>query len=555
MDKPYIPSLSKIRNFLIIILSLTAMIIMGIATPAQAETPPVDSPLTVTATAGNTLIAISWDNTLLPPTTTYTATATAGEQQQTCTTTDNHCTITSLTNDTPYVITVTASDENSNTTTAILEKQIIPGVCTITQQGLTLKVFQPTTITGDITCSGTVPPTGTITITNTSDQTPQTITTETTQTTDTTATYTTGDITPTVGGVGTLTTTLTNPDVGITGTTATPLTVDKANIKILPTLPKLRSERTSTILVSTSTAVTPKYGTLQPAQARQLKVVTVLTENTGDGTRQTRQIVTKTNVNGQTLIPVNIWKKAIIKITVVGNESVLPAATTFTVTSQANHISATIPVFAPQPKLKYPDRAKAQGFGANARISLIPLKTWNFMQNRTWNYHCVGKNSLRLINVNYWGFDGYRYRGEIIVRADTAQDVANIFTNLYNIGYPIRQMILPDKFGHNINGWPGANDYAQMSADNTSGFNCRYVVGLEYFHVLSPHASGRAIDINPWENPYAAPTGYFPNSWYMYSRSANNTGVLNKYSVGVFTSRGYFWGGWWSAADYQHFQR
>ena len=38
-----------------------------------------------------------------------------------------------------------------------------------------------------------------------------------------------------------------------------------------------------------------------------------------------------------------------------------------------------------------------------------------------------------------------------------------------------------------------------MAADNTSGFNCRFVGGTSRW---SMHAYGEAIDVNPVENPY-----------------------------------------------------
>ena len=51
-----------------------------------------------------------------------------------------------------------------------------------------------------------------------------------------------------------------------------------------------------------------------------------------------------------------------------------------------------------------------------------------------------------------------------------------------------------------------------MRADNTSGFNCRSVVNKP--SVMSPHARGRAVDINTWENPYRSATGLVPNTWW-----------------------------------------
>jgi hypothetical protein len=166
----------------------------------------------------------------------------------------------------------------------------------------------------------------------------------------------------------------------------------------------------------------------------------------------------------------------------------------------------------------------------------------------------VGRSQLRYIQVNYWGFDNSRYRGEIVVNASIASRTAAIFSDLYRLKYPIRQMRLADDFGKGK--IMGANDYAAMAADNTSGFNCRYVDGKEADEVLSPHAFGIAIDINSWENPYVAPTGTFPDSYYM-NRTRTQPAMLKSITdpaVKAFESRGLQWGGRWNPKDYQHFQ-
>ena len=47
----------------------------------------------------------------------------------------------------------------------------------------------------------------------------------------------------------------------------------------------------------------------------------------------------------------------------------------------------------------------------------------------------------------------------------------------------------------------GASDFRSIEADNTSAFNCRYVDGTTRW---SEHAYGRAVDLNPIENPYVS---------------------------------------------------
>ena len=173
------------------------------------------------------------------------------------------------------------------------------------------------------------------------------------------------------------------------------------------------------------------------------------------------------------------------------------------------------PAAAPKPR-RLPAQPHAVGSGANPVITRIPSRVWRSMVSRSWHRGCpVGRTSLRLIRINYWDFSGYRRRGELVVRAAIARRAAAAFRDMYRGRYPIRAMYRVDRFG-----WSqrlrGANDLSSMAHDNTSGFNCRGVVGNP--GVRSPHSWGRAIDVNPWENPYASRQGIVPNTWW-YSRS------------------------------------
>ena len=215
--------------------------------------------------------------------------------------------------------------------------------------------------------------------------------------------------------------------------------------------------------------------------------------------------------------------------------------------------AVTFPSGAVLPKPKFNDAPAAIGAGANAVITAIPNAMWASMQGVSWHSGCMARSSLRYISINYLGFDGYRYRGSIIVASKAAKATASAFTKLYNLQYPIRSMFLVDRFGKAPHGYPGANDYASMASDNTSGFNCRYVVGKERVRAMSPHAYGLAIDLNTWENPYYSARGPYPNSWWL-PRTRKSAVVLTSTSAAVraFRSVGFSWGG--SYMDYQHFQ-
>jgi hypothetical protein len=101
----------------------------------------------------------------------------------------------------------------------------------------------------------------------------------------------------------------------------------------------------------------------------------------------------------------------------------------------------------------------------------------------------------------------------------------------------------------------GGSDFRSIEADNTSAFNCRYVDGTTRW---SEHAYGRAIDLNPLENPYVTASGTtsHPRSSPYLRRSPYRAGmaVEGGLAVRAFDAAGWSWGGRWSGArDHQHF--
>jgi hypothetical protein len=101
----------------------------------------------------------------------------------------------------------------------------------------------------------------------------------------------------------------------------------------------------------------------------------------------------------------------------------------------------------------------------------------------------------------------------------------------------------------------GASDFRSIEADNTSAFNCRYVDGTTRW---SEHAYGRAIDVNPIENPYVTSSGTtsHPASAPYLRRTPYRAGMAVEGGalVRAFAAAGFGWGGRWSGAkDYQHF--
>jgi hypothetical protein len=153
------------------------------------------------------------------------------------------------------------------------------------------------------------------------------------------------------------------------------------------------------------------------------------------------------------------------------------------------------------------------------------------------------------VKVNYWGYDGYRYRGELVVHHAVARRTVDVFTDLYAQRLPIRAMYLVDRFGYSSR-LGGADNYDSMAAGNTSAFNCRGVVGNP--SVRSPHSYGRAIDINTWENPYHSRTGIVPNTWWAtHSHPKIGWRTASHPVVKVLRANGFRWT--YGNADAHHF--
>jgi D-alanyl-D-alanine carboxypeptidase len=157
----------------------------------------------------------------------------------------------------------------------------------------------------------------------------------------------------------------------------------------------------------------------------------------------------------------------------------------------------------------------------------------------------VGPSQLRRLEVSHWDFAGRRRIGSIVVHADEARDVLSVFRKLYAARFPIRRL-------RPVEAYKGSDD-ASMAADNTSGFNCRFVSGTSRW---SQHAYGLAIDVNPVENPYVHGGRAEPPAGRRFlDRSRARPGMVVSGGVvdSAFAAIGWRWGGRWSTPDYQHF--
>lgn len=184
----------------------------------------------------------------------------------------------------------------------------------------------------------------------------------------------------------------------------------------------------------------------------------------------------------------------------------------------------------------------------DARVSRLVPAVRDRMRGRSWRPGCpVNLRELRLIRLTYHGFDRQPHIGRLVVHRRWARAMVRVFRHLYEARFPIRRMRLVDRYG--------ANDQRSMAADNTSAFNCRWRGGV--CCIWSQHAYGRAIDINPVENPYLWSGGVSPPAGVDYlDRSRHRKGMIHRRDEvwRAFDAVGWEWGGSWAGGpDYQHF--
>jgi D-alanyl-D-alanine carboxypeptidase len=193
-----------------------------------------------------------------------------------------------------------------------------------------------------------------------------------------------------------------------------------------------------------------------------------------------------------------------------------------------------------------PDRGEQDRW--RGTTSEIHGKVEDKIVGSSWREGCpVGLEKLRLLRVRHWGFDGDVHNGRLVVHRGHDREVLRVFRRLFRKRFAIRRIKLIDRYG--------ADDHRSMNADNTSGFNCRYVAGTTRW---SMHAYGKAIDINPIENPYVTSSGHVsPPAGEQYAdRSRNAKGMIHSGDLVVraFRRIGWKWGGNWDwPRDYQHF--
>jgi hypothetical protein len=182
------------------------------------------------------------------------------------------------------------------------------------------------------------------------------------------------------------------------------------------------------------------------------------------------------------------------------------------------------------------------------KITPLSAKQRALMTGISWRPGCpVALRDLRLLTVSHWGFDGRRRTGRLVVHVTAASPLRTVFRRLYTARFPVRRIVPIDAYG--------GSDFRSIEADNTSAFNCRRATGSSSW---SEHAYGRAIDVNPIENPYTKNGGVYHTASRPYvARHPVRKGMAVEGGalVRAFDAIGWGWGGRWtgSVKDYQHF--
>ena len=200
--------------------------------------------------------------------------------------------------------------------------------------------------------------------------------------------------------------------------------------------------------------------------------------------------------------------------------------------------------------------AAIERFGADRCFAAdtIDDATFERMKGRSFkpNPH-IHRSDLRYLRTLHVNHEGDIVVGEMVCNKAIANDLTDIFRQLYEARYPIERMVLIDNYD--------ADDERSMRDNNSSCFCYRVVSGSK---VLSAHARGMAVDINPLYNPYVKvrkdgsryvqpatgePYTHRTRS-FIYKMTASDL------CVRLFLAHGFTWGGsWGNPKDFQHFEK
>jgi peptidoglycan LD-endopeptidase CwlK len=156
----------------------------------------------------------------------------------------------------------------------------------------------------------------------------------------------------------------------------------------------------------------------------------------------------------------------------------------------------------------------------------------------------------KVVKLKYYSADGKIHQGQLVIDIELRNDIKKVFALALKERFPIYSIIpISDKRFRKDGRW---DDELSMEANNTSAFNYREITGGGR---LSNHAYGRAIDMNPFQNPYIKEGVILPHG-ARYDPSSAGTFTSDHPIVRAFLQLGWVWGGnWTSPKDYQHFEK
>ncbi len=155
-------------------------------------------------------------------------------------------------------------------------------------------------------------------------------------------------------------------------------------------------------------------------------------------------------------------------------------------------------------------------------------------------------NRQFLLPMRFYSFDSSIRSGQILLDFYLREDIEELFKLILKEKFPVQSAI---PIAHPTFHW---NDELSMEANNTSAFNYRHISGTSK---LSNHALGRAIDINPLQNPFIKDETIQPKD-AIYDTDRPGTISKDSFIVEFLKDKGWVWGGDWNdRKDYQHFEK
>jgi hypothetical protein len=198
--------------------------------------------------------------------------------------------------------------------------------------------------------------------------------------------------------------------------------------------------------------------------------------------------------------------------------------------------AVVLPRGAPAPSQRVRAQSLVRTAGARPQVAELSGSTWRSMTSRSWRTGCpVGRAGLRQLTESYWGFDGQRHRGTLVVSARTAPRLAMVLSDLYAARQPIRSLRRVETLG----GWTTAVRRT-LASGSSFGFACQRTPGDP--RSIGSHARGRVISLNPWENPTRLHAVGTPDTWWLSrTRSRRYVHARGDAVVRAFAAHGFAW--------------